>query len=304
MRIGIDIGGTKTEAVALGADGAVVAQARLDTARGPAGVIGTALEALRRLGGAATDLRGAESIGVGIPGLVDSEHGVVEYAFNLGLERLDLATALRERTGVPVRVENDVKAAALGATHLLGIEGSMAFLNLGTGLAAGLVTDGRILRGAQGIAGEIGHVSVDPAGIACPCGQRGCLETVASGSGLARQWPSRDPLPAAELFRAAADGDPLAAEVRDRLVHGTAQAVRLLVLTVDPGTVVVGGGLRHLGAPLFDRVRDEFTALGARSAFFASLGLAERLRVLPDGLAAAAVGTALIGQAPTPAPTS
>lgn len=303
MRIGIDIGGTKTEAVALGPAGDVIAQTRLDTVRGPAGVIGTAMEALRRLGEVGNDLSTADSIGVGIPGLVDGEHGFVEYAFNLGLERLDLAAELGDRTGVPVRVENDVKAAALGATHLLGIGGSMAFLNLGTGLSAGLVTDGAIVRGAQGIAGEIGHVSVDPAGIECPCGQRGCLETVASGSGIARQWPSQDPLPAAELFRAADAGDPLASQVRDRLVHGTAQAVRLLVLTVDPGTVVVGGGLRHLGDPLFDRVRVEFADLGERSAFFASLGLAERLRILPDGQPAAAVGTALIGQSPAASPT-
>ena len=83
---------------------------------------------------------------------------------NLGLEGLDLGPRLADRLGVDVRIENDVKAAALGAHHLLGAHSSMAYLNLGTGLAAGLVLDGRLLRGGHGVAGEIGHIPVDPDG--------------------------------------------------------------------------------------------------------------------------------------------
>jgi predicted NBD/HSP70 family sugar kinase len=114
----------------------------------------------------------------------------------------------------------------------------MAYLNLGTGLAAGLVLGGRLWRGSRGVAGEIGHIPVDPAGPLCPCGQRGCLELMASGSAVARQWPPDEPKPVRALFAAADAGDALAIEVRARLVDNVAAAVRLLVLTVDVDDVV------------------------------------------------------------------
>ena len=179
--------------------------------------------------------------------MVDSDSGHVAHAVNLGLERLELGGELAGRLGVGVRIENDVKAAAVGAYHLMGLDGTMAYLNLGTGLAAGIVMNGRLWRGADGIAGEIGHIPVDPNGVVCACGQRGCLETVASGSGVARQWRTDDPLPVRSLFAAAADGDPGAKAIKARLAAGIASAVRVLVLTVDVDSVVIGGGLSHLG---------------------------------------------------------
>ena len=92
-------------------------------------------------------------------------------------------------TGVPTLVENDVNAAAFGASMVMGCA-DLAYLSIGTGVAAGLIFDGRLRRGAHGVAGEIGHLPVDPGGPACECGQRGCLETVASGAAIARRWPS------------------------------------------------------------------------------------------------------------------
>jgi predicted NBD/HSP70 family sugar kinase len=171
----------------------------------------------------------------------------------------------------------------------------MAYLNLGTGLAAGIVADGRLWRGASGIAGEIGHIPVDPAGALCPCGQRGCLETVASGSGVARMWPTEDPLPARALFAAAAAGDPEAQAVTLTLAEGIAAAVRILVLTVDVDAVVIGGGLSHIGRPLLDAVEGVLSRWAESSPFLASLALAERVRVVPEGSPVAALGAALIG---------
>jgi len=176
----------------------------------------------------------------------------VTHALNLGLEGLELGAHLTDRFGRPVRVDNDVNAAALGAYHLLGHTGSLAYLNLGTGLAAGFVLDGALWRGSRGAAGEIGHIPIDPAGPMCHCGQRGCLEVVASGSAIARAWPTDDPRPASALFASAAAGDPSAVEVRRRLVEHVAAAVRLLVLTVDVDRIVIGGGLSSLGGPLLD----------------------------------------------------
>ncbi|QTX03933.1 ROK family protein [Agromyces archimandritae] len=300
MKLGIDIGGTKTAAVVLGSDGTLSDQVRMPTGFGPEEVVGTALRTVARMSElAGLEPGGFESIGIGVPGAVDAGTGRVEHAVNLGVAGLDLGPRLADRLGVAVRVENDVKAAALGADHLLHGAGtrdaSMAYLNLGTGLAAGIVQGGRLLRGSRGIAGEIGHIPVDPHGLECPCGQRGCLETVASGSAIARAWPSTDPLPARELFLAADAGDGAAIEVRDRFVGGVAAAVRLLVLTVDVDEVVIGGGLAALGEPLLGGTRRILEGWAAGSAFLGSIDLAGRVRIIPPGFPAAAVGAALVG---------
>ncbi len=298
MRVGLDIGGTKTDAVAVGDDGCVVHTLRMPTGFGPEAVLATAVEAVERVSEATgTLVADVASIGVGIPGAVDFVTGRVSHAVNLGLADLELGEALRARLGRRVRIENDVNAAAVGAFHLRGLGSgqSMAYLNLGTGLAAGLVLGGELWRGVSGVAGEIGHIPVDPAGPACPCGQRGCLELYASGSAVARQWPSEDPLPVAALFAAAASGDPAAAAVRDRLLQGVAEAARLLVLTVDVDDVVIGGGISRLGEPLIAGVQAVIADWEAASPFVASLGLGARLRLLPPDFPAAAVGAALVG---------
>lgn len=298
MRAGIDIGGTKTDAVAIDDTGAVVQQLRVPTGFGAPAVLETAVEAAtmlaERLGIGADEY---ESVGVGIPGTVDSATGRVAHAVNLGLEGLDLGAALAGRLGTTVRVENDVNAAALGAYHLLEASDSrsMAYLNLGTGLAAGLVLGGRLWRGSRGTAGEIGHIPVDPNGPLCPCGQRGCLEMTASGSAVARQWPTDHPRPVQALFEAAESGDVLAIEVRQRLIDNVASAVRVLVLTVDVDVVVIGGGISSLGSPLLHAVTGVLESWAAASPFLASLELPSRVELLPAGFPAAAVGAALVG---------
>ncbi|GAA1838118.1 ROK family protein [Agromyces salentinus] len=302
MRLGIDIGGTKTAAVAIGADGELSDLVRLPTGFGGPAVLSTARQVVRRM----SELAGVEasafdSIGIGIPGAVDTATGRVEHAVNLGLEGLDLGPKLSDELGVEVRVENDVKAAALGAHHLLGVADgvtahSMAYLNLGTGLAAGIVLDGELLRGGHGVAGEIGHIPVDPAGVRCTCGQRGCLETVASGSAIARMWPTEHPLPARELFDLAEAGEAHAVDVREQFLRGAASAVRLLALTTDVDDIVIGGGLAALGEPLLLGVRRILNEWAKDSAFLASTDLAQRVQVIPLGFPAAAVGAALVGE--------
>lgn len=297
LRVGIDIGGTKTDAVAVLADGSVGSQLRLPTGFGPSAVVETAVTAVTQLAElSGTTIDAFRSIGIGIPGAVDGT-GRVSHAVNLGLDGLDLGRQLTERLGRDVRIDNDVNAAALGAFHLIHGEAthSMAYLNLGTGLAAGIVLDGALWRGARGTAGEIGHIPVDPAGPECPCGQRGCLEMVASGSAIARQWPTDDPKPARALFSAAASGDPAAVLVRDRFVDNVAAAVRILVLTVDVEDVVIGGGLSSLGAPLLDAVRAVLEGWEAASPFLASIELSRRVTIVPQDFPAAAVGAALVG---------
>ncbi|MBX3195508.1 MAG: ROK family protein [Microbacteriaceae bacterium] len=298
MRAGIDIGGTKTEAVAVDPAGTVVHRVRRPTGFGADAVLASAVAAVEELAAGVQDADFA-SIGVGIPGAVDLATGRVDHAVNLGVTGLDLGGELGRRLGREVRVENDVNAAALGAFALLGLgpAQSMAYLNLGTGLAAGLVLEGRLWRGSRGVAGEIGHIPVDPSGPECACGQRGCLELTASGSGIARQWPTDDRKPVRALYAAADAGDPVAVAVRSRLVDNVAAAVRLLVLTVDVDDVVIGGGLASLGEVLLAEVRQVLGGWARGSEFLASLELPDRIDLVPGGMNAAAVGAALVGVA-------
>ena len=170
----------------------------------------------------------------------------------------------------------------------------MAYLNLGTGLAAGLVVEGELWRGARGVAGEIGHIPIAD-GPDCPCGQRGCLELYASGSALARMWPSTDPQPARALFDAADGGDVAAETVRRRFIASVASAVRILILAMDVDLVVIGGGISNLGERLLDALQAALDAQAVTSRFLASHEVSRRVRLVPRGVPVAAVGAAFVG---------
>jgi len=299
MMVGVDIGGTKTEAVVVDHTGAIAGRTRLATGYGAVAVVDSAVAAIEGAASAAgVGLPGLGTIGIGIPGTVDAATGLVTHAMNLGVERLELGSLLSQRLGTPVRVENDVNAAAIGAFHALDQPGSasIGYLNLGTGLAAGLVLRGELWRGARGAAGEIGHVLVDPNGPLDLDGQRGGLEVVASGSGIARQWATGEDNPVTAVLDAASAGDERAIEIRRRLFEGVASSVRILVLTVDVDLVVIGGGLSQLGPRLLDGVTDVFAEWEAKSPFIASLELGARLVLVPEA-PIAALGAAYLGSA-------
>lgn len=296
MKIGLDIGGTKTAAVLIDDEGEILNEFVLPTGYGPDAVLTSAMRAVdvltKRAGIESTSL---SSIGVGVPGVVNAATGMVSHAVNLGLHSFDLRAELAVRSGTRVEVENDVNAAALGLYHVLADDSihSLAYLNLGTGLAAGLVLYGKLWRGSHGTAGEIGHIPVDPEGPLCACGQRGCLELSASGSAVARLWPSDHPRPLEALFDAAAEGDPQAIAVQAKLIENIAAAVRVLVLSIDVDVVVIGGGMSALGDPLILAVRRTLDSWADGSPFLNSLALASRVKLAPAQFPAAAVGAAL-----------
>lgn len=300
---GVDVGGTKVLGVLVDdATGAVIARTRLASRPGADGVVGAVLAAVAELVPAEGPDRLA-GVGIGVPGVVDPGAGTVTHAVNLGLtEPLDLAGLVAEQLGVPVRVENDLNAAALGAAEVLRVaHRDLAFLALGTGLAAGLLLDGRLRRGASGAAGEVGHVPFSPTGPRCACGQRGCLEVYGSGRAMAAAWAGRPadaavraPAPEPVLVAdAAADGEAWAVAAWGDLVAAVATAVRVLVLTCDVEHVVLGGGVAGLGARLLDPVRAALAAQAEDSPFLASLRVADRLQLVDPGTDPAAVGAAL-----------
>jgi len=291
MRIGIDIGGTKIEAVAIDDDATVLATSHAPVCPGPEGITSGVLDAVDGLTRAAA--RPVDSIGIGVPGAI--RRGVVRHARNIAIESLDLEAAISAATGVPVRVTNDVNAAALGAWRLSGgCSSAFAYLNLGTGMAAGLVLDGEVWEGARGLAGEIGYCSVDPHGPDHVEGLAGSLEAYASGSGVVARW-GVDGATAVDVFRAATAGDPRAVELRDGVYFGAASAVRLLALAYNPDTVVVGGGLARLGTELYDGMAVHFDAWSQASPFIASLELGRLTRLLDDDRPVHAIGAAFLG---------
>ena len=293
LRVGLDVGGTKVLGVLL--DGDVVRQTvRLSTRQGADGVVDTAHDVVRELC-AAAGVASVEAVGMGVPGVVDPRTGTVSYAVNLGIDlsEVPIGPLLAERLGTPVTVENDLNCAALGASDVLGLP-DLAFLALGTGVAAGLVLDGRLRRGRTGVAGEVGHLPYRRDGALCACGQRGCLELYASGSALDAAWPGPVGTPApVRLVAAVVAGDTSAAAVLATFADAVATAVRVLVLTCDVADVVLGGGVAQLGPPLLDAVAGAVVRQTSGSAFLRSLRIADRLRLAPAGVPLGAICAAL-----------
>lgn len=294
LSLGVDIGGTKSHGLVLDGADRVLAEQVLPTEPCEAGVRHTVIEVARAL---ADDLGAAPSaftsVGLGIPGLVDHTSGVVETAVNLRITRSDLPALLADTFSATVRVENDVKATALGAGLTLGeTYRDLAYVNLGTGLAAAAVSNGRLVRGARNGAGEIGHLAVDPAGELCDCGQRGCLETVLGGAYLARRLGALG----LDLASLGTDSRPEAVAERTRVVTALATTFTLVVITYDPAVVVVGGGVLRAAAWLRPQVEDELRRRAAQSPFLAGLAVDGRLVELPADAPVAALGAAVVGR--------
>jgi glucokinase len=297
---GIDVGGTKTRAVAMDAEALIVGDVRSSTdAAGGEAVVASTFRVLTDLAELVGIAPGAfEVVGLGIPGVVNAELGTVRHAVNLGVDGHPVAVGplLSAAAGVPVVVENDVNAAALAALALAAPAGTedLIYLNVGTGIAAGVVLRGRVWRGRRGLAGEIGHVVVDSNGPRCRCGQRGCLEAVASGATITRRWPAAGGRRAAvALFAAAAAGDRDAIAVRDEVIGHLARAVELLAFTLDVDCIVVGGGLADVGRPLLLALRAAVTRTGREASLVEVFDLPARVHLAPAGAPLGAIGAAL-----------
>jgi predicted NBD/HSP70 family sugar kinase len=297
LGIGVDIGGTTTKAAAIDALGAMIASVALPTQRGAEGVVSTALQAVRTLAGdAAISLSDVDAIGVGIPGTVDPQRGTVRYGVNVGIghDDIDLGSRLADELGAAVHVENDVRAAALGADWHLSVQhgavNDLAYLSIGTGIAAGYIERGQLRRGSTLVAGEIGHIPIDPNGPRCACGQIGCIEAIASGSAIDRLWPTNDGTSAIALFHAASNGDGSAHRLWSGVIGGLSRAVLLLALTWDPEVIVLSGGVATLGEALREAIAQRLAADGRHSEFLGSLDIGGRMRVIDPSVPLGPIG--------------
>lgn len=277
--VGVDVGGTKVLAVAVDETGTLLADYRSPTPAGSTGLVEATATAVEALGGA-IDAQ-PSCVGVGVAGLVDRE-GVLVHAPNLPDARgLELGGRLAARlAGRPVFVENDATCAAAGEQVAGAAQGAqeVVVVTLGTGIGGGVVTGGRVLRGAHGFGGEIGHMVVDPSGPACPCGRRGCWERYASGSGLGRlareaahagqaptlvEMAGGDP----ELVRgehvtaAATNGDEGALAVMASFAWWLALGLSNLAEALDPELFVLAGGMVQAGEVLAEPTRKAFRRL-------------------------------------------
>lgn len=297
LGIGVDIGGTSTKAAVIDAVGRVIAAIVIPTRGGADGVVSTATQAAIDVARSAEiSVSEVKVVGIGIPGTVDPDRGTVRFAVNVGLGRddIELGARLARELGVAVHLENDVRAAALGADWYLanntGPVNDLAYLSIGTGIAAGYVERGSVRRGDSFVAGEIGHIPIDPNGPPCVCGQVGCIEAMSSGSAIDRMWPSTTGSSAVALYRASSTGDPVARRLWAGVVGGLSRAVLMLALTWDPEVVVLSGGVAALGDVLRDSIAERLTADARDSEFLASLDLGQRMRVIDPSVALGPIG--------------
>jgi len=254
MRIGIDLGGTKIEAVALDERSNVLARRRVATPRDDYDATLSAIVAL--VHAVERDTGASGTVGVGIPGTISPATGLVKNSNSTWMNGRPLAEDLPRRLGHPARFANDANCLALSeATDGAAAGAPIVFAAiLGTGTGGGIVVNGHVLVGCNAIGGEWGHnplpapSAAESPGPACYCGRNGCIETFLSGPALARDYGSAGGLTVdpAEIARRAEGGEASAIECLTRYEDRLARALGSIINVIDPDVIVVGGGLSNI----------------------------------------------------------
>jgi glucokinase len=263
--LGIDVGGTTMKAAfrtvdAAGALGRPEHAARTATPpdESAADALGAFAEQLIAAHGP------VDAVGLAIPGIVDDTAGIAEFSVAPTWTGLPLRELMARRLGTPVALGHDVRLGGLAEGRIGAAVDSRdyLFLALGTGVGGMLCLDGRPRLGPHHRAAELGHVIVEPGGAACGCGQRGCLETIASATGISRLYQGAAGVPASarEVAALAAAGDEQAASVWSHAVDALAVALLIAVTVLDLELVVVGGGVAEAGEQLLGPLRERLTA--------------------------------------------
>ena len=276
LTIGVDIGGTKVLAGVVDVRGQVLARVRNETPHrttSPAVVEDTIAEAVAEL----AQRHPVSAVGIGAAGFVDASGSTVRFSPHLSWRDEPLREALAERVGLPVLIDNDANATAWAEMRYGAGQGAAHFLciTMGTGIGGAIVIDGQVFRGANGMAGEFGHLQVVPDGRRCECGNRGCLEQYASGNALVRE--ARELVAAASpvayrlrelsggepgnltgpiVTQAAQAGDPAAVELFGEIGGWLGTGLAILTAAFDPERIIVGGGVGEAGEVLLGPARD------------------------------------------------
>ncbi len=281
--LGVDVGGTKV-AVAAVEDGQPRHTVEHPTALDSTASLLDGIEAaVREVAAVAGE---PDAIGIGVPSQVEFATGTVVASVNIPLAGVPLREELGRRFGVPVYVDNDASCAALAEAHAIGAT-ELVMLTLGTGVGGGIVTGGRIFRGADGLGGELGHVVVEADGPECPgaCPNRGCLEALCSGTALERAAGRKG----REVVDAARGGDAEAQGHLDRLGRYLGIGISNMVNAFQPEVVVIGGGL-SVAADLFL----ETAVAEAGSRALPALWERATVQVAKAGNAAGVIGAGLL----------
>ncbi|HEY0070300.1 MAG TPA: ROK family protein [Chloroflexia bacterium] len=310
LLVGVDVGGTKVAVLVVDGDEQVLSQVIKPTVLDDnEGTLAGIVAAIRHgLDAAGAQISEVAAIGMGVPGRVDVSTGVVRNAVNLGWHELPVGEYISAVLGVPCLLENDVRSAAMGAQRYLGRAAprNMAYVSVGTGIAAGLVLDGKLYRGAHGMAGEIGHMVIEPDGPRCACGAYGCLEVFAAGPAIARlgEEAARGPeetllrgysrITTEAVYEAARAGDRAAQAVTRRVGRYLALAVQHMVMAYDVECIVFGGGVSHAGDAFLQPILHEIERLRQDSALAHEMLQPDMIRLLPPDYDAGTWGAVVL----------
>ncbi len=299
LLVGVDVGGTKVGVLVVDARSQVRARVVMPTVLdGPDATLAGIAAAIRQaVQAAGADLSAVAAVGMGVPGQVDPQTGLVRHAVNLKWQEMPAGPRLATLLGVPCFLANDVRLAAIGLQRhpSYALTRNLAYVSVGTGIAAGLILDGRLYSGAHNMAGEIGHLVLNPAGPPCVCGLRGCLETLAAGPAIAawgRQAALADPtgllgtaeeLTTATVYAAAAAGDPAAQAILRRVGRYLARACQAIMMTYDVERIVFGGGVAAAGEAFLRPIQQALGQMRRRSALAQTLLPPDLLQLVPAG---------------------
>lgn len=290
--IGIDLGATKIALGLVAPDNRIAARRRFPTeaARGPESVVERIAAAVAEMKGETPAGHRVAAVGMCTPGPVDYARGVIVDPPNIvGLHHAPMRRLLAEHLGLPVSLEHDAKAAALGDFHYGAGKGahSMVFVVVGTGVGAALILDGKIIRGERNYAGEIGHMTIDRHGERCHCGTRGCVETTLSGPQIARNYLRKkeatgepvvpEGVSGDAVAALAAAGDPIAGQAMREAGEALGIAVANIAMTVNVDLFVIGGSVVKSGDLLLAPAREAVCGY-----CFASVS--SHVRILPTAL--------------------
>jgi glucokinase len=279
--VGVDIGGTTIKMAFISLSGDILYSWEIDTDKMdsgrhiPTSIAKSIDQKLTELNHTKNRLIG---IGIGAPGPVNAEDGSIEVAVNLGWEHFPLQAILERETSLPVVVDNDANIAAIGEMWKGAGKGAknLICVTLGTGVGGGIIVNGEVVHGVNGAGGEIGHMtSVPKDGAPCNCGKSGCLETVASATGIVRlaieelassnsisqlrdYYEKHQTITAKQVFDAANEGDELAKRVIHQVAYHLGLALANLANGLNPEKIVIGGGVSKAGDTLLKPLKEEF----------------------------------------------